>query len=120
LAKKAAHVAASGSHAENRRTGQKMIQRLFLDGINLQRSGSAVSQAIKLSLLVGANKAETRLPASDMAVPRTKIAVDLAVWVRFPPLRFVQLWRNLEDTQFRHIHLLLKHEYNPSDGPKDG
>src|SRR6516164_303316 len=39
LAKKAAHVAACRAHAENTCARQKMIQGLFLDGIDLQSSG---------------------------------------------------------------------------------
>ena len=37
LAKKTAHVAAGGSHAEDARAGKKMIERFFFDGIDGKR-----------------------------------------------------------------------------------
>jgi hypothetical protein len=36
LAKEATHIAARRAHAEDPRAGQKMIQGLLLDGIDLQ------------------------------------------------------------------------------------
>ena len=102
LAEKTAHVAARRAHAEDARAGQKMIQRLFLDGINLQSRRRAVSQVIKLSVLIGADKTESRLARMNVAVARAKIAVNSAVRFRFPPARFVEFPRFLEDLQFFH------------------
>ena len=73
-----------------------MIQRFFLDGIDLQRGGMRVAKAVKLAALIGADEAEARLPFADVAVPRTQIAVHLAVGLGLPPARFVQcrrFWR---------------------------
>jgi hypothetical protein len=38
----------------------------------------------------------------DVAVARTKIAVNSSVWLRFPPTGFVQLFGLLEDLQLFH------------------
>jgi hypothetical protein len=46
LAKEATHVATSRPHTEGTRTWQKVIQRFFLDGINLQRRRRAIAEAI--------------------------------------------------------------------------
>ena len=55
---------------KNPRAGQKMIQRLFLDGVDLQRGGRAVAEAVKLAALVDANEAEAGLAGTDVAVAR--------------------------------------------------
>ena len=65
LAKEAAHVAACRPHAEHTRSRQKMIQRFLLDGIDLQRRGRPVTEAIKLSALIHANKAKARLSRNE-------------------------------------------------------
>ena len=73
-----------------------MIQRFFLDGIDLQRGGMSVTEAVKLAALVRANETEPGLPFADMAVPRTQIAVHLAFVLRLPPTSFVESRRLLE------------------------
>src|SRR5260370_26537603 len=88
-AEEAAHIAPGGAHAEDTRPRQKMIQRLFLDGINLQRGGRSIAQAVELSAFIDANETESRLSRVDVAMARTKIAVRTADGLRFPPGCFV-------------------------------
>src|SRR5882762_3492258 len=102
LAEETAHVAARRAHAENARARQKMIQRLLLDGINLQGGGGAISQAIELPASIDANEAEPRLTGMDVAVAWTKIAMYSSAGLSFPPTGFVQLFGLLEDLQLFH------------------
>src|SRR5437879_2377056 len=97
LTEEAAHVAACRAHAEDARARQKMIQRLLFDGIHLQRGGRTVSQAIEFSILIDAYETKPRLAGADVAVPRTKIAVDFPRRLQLPPTSFVQLLCLLED-----------------------
>ena len=85
------------------RAQQKMVQRFFLDGINLQRRRMRVPEAIKLAALVRANKAEPRLPLANMAVPRTKVAVHFAVRLSFPPSRFMEFGRPAGNLEGWHL-----------------
>src|SRR6266581_1066610 len=89
LREETAHVAAGRGHAEHARARQKMIQRLFFDGVNLQRGRCPISKVIECSVLIGANEAESRLAWMDMAMARTKIAVNSPVCFRLPPAGFV-------------------------------
>src|ERR1700680_1902344 len=112
LAEEAAHIAARRAHAENARARQKMVQRLFLDGINLQRRRRAISQAVKLAAFIDADETKSSLAGIDVAVARTKIAVNAAVSFRFPPARFVQCIGFLEDFQLRHTSSFPRAYYN--------
>ena len=80
-----------------------MVQRFFLDGIDLQRGGMRVPEAVELAALVRANEAEPGLPFADMAVPRAKIAVHLAAGLRLPPPRFVEFRSLAENLEFLHL-----------------
>src|SRR6267143_1529666 len=102
LAEEAAHIATGGAHAEDASSRQKVVQRFFFDGIDLQGSGGAVSQAVKFAALIDADKTEASLAGIDVAVARAEIAVDAAIGFRFPPTSFVQSLRFLEDIQLRH------------------
>src|SRR5882672_2466631 len=102
LAKKAAHVAARRAHAEDARARQKMAQRFFLDGINLQCGRRAVSQTVEFSALIHSNEAKARLAGPDVAVARTEVAVDFPRRLRLPPTGLVQRIRLLEDLQLFH------------------
>src|SRR5258708_37196438 len=68
LAEKTSHVAPRGSHAEHAGSRKKMIQRLFLDGIDLQRRRRAVTQVVELAVLINANEAEASLTRTNMAM----------------------------------------------------
>jgi hypothetical protein len=50
--------------------GTGTVSRLFLDGIDLQRRGMRVAQAVELAAFVRADVAEPGLPSANMAVPR--------------------------------------------------
>src|SRR5581483_6697108 len=80
----------------------KMAQRLFLDGIDLQRGGRAVAQAVEFSVAIHADEAEAGLSGMDVAVARAKVAVNFPAGFGFPPPRFVECFRLLEDLQFSH------------------
>ena len=68
-----------------------MVQRLLLDGIHRQRSGSAVAELNQPSAFVLADEAEAALAFADVAVPRAEVAMDAAVGHRLPPARLVDL-----------------------------
>src|SRR5207253_300761 len=102
LTEKAAHVAARRAHAKDTRARQKMIQRLFLDGVNLQRGRRAISQAKELPILIDANETEPRLTGMDVTMAWTKIAVNSSAWLRLPPTGLVQPFCLLEDPQLFH------------------
>src|ERR1043166_2229922 len=102
LAEEAAHVAAGGSHAEDAGARQKMVQRFFLDGIDLQNSRRAVTQAVQLSALVDADKTEARLAGVYVAMARTEKAMHTAVGLGFPPAGFVERVSFLQDCELRH------------------
>ncbi len=93
-----------------------MVQRLLLDGIDLQRSGRAIPQAVELAALIDADETKPSLPRIDVTVTRTKIAVHAAVGFRFPPARFVQRVRFLEDFQLQHASSFLHAQYNAFAG----
>jgi len=74
-----------------------MIQRFFLDGIDLQRGRRAVAQAVQLAALIDPNETESGLAWIDVAMPGTEIAMDAPAGFRFPPARLVQPLRFLEN-----------------------
>jgi hypothetical protein len=74
-----------------------MVQRFFLDGINLQSGGRTVPETIEFAVLVDADEAESSLAGMNVTVARTKITVHSPVRFRFPPTGFVKLSRFLED-----------------------
>src|SRR5438445_1049738 len=102
LAEETAHVAAGCAQRKDLCAGEKMIQRLFFNGINLQGRGGRIAQAIKLASLVDPNKTEAALPLADMTVPRTEIAVHAPVWLRFPPASLVQVAFFSQNLQVLH------------------
>src|SRR5690348_10558582 len=102
LAEKTAHVASGRAHRKDARAWQKMAQRLFLNWIDLDRSGMRVAERIQLSALIGANEAESGLALADVAVARAKIAMHFAVCFGFPPARSVQFARFLQRLQGFH------------------
>src|SRR5262250_1863501 len=79
-----------------------MIQRLFLDGIDLNRGRCAVAETVKLAAFVYANEAETGLSRPDVAVSGAKVAVNTTFTFRLPPPALVQSFRLLQDFELRH------------------
>ncbi len=102
LAEKAAHVAARGTHGKHARARQEMVQRLFFDGIDLQRSGCRISEAVELAALIRADKAKAALPFPDVAVPGTQIAMHAPLGHGLPPAGLVQGLSFLEYFQVLH------------------
>src|ERR1700732_2544254 len=102
LAEEATHVAAGCSHREDLCAGQKMVQRLLFDRVNLNGGRRGVTEAVELSSVVHANEAETCLTISDMAVPRAEVAMRLAARFGFPPAGFVQRLGFLKDFKILH------------------
>ena len=74
-----------------------MVERLFLDGIDLQRRGRGVSETVELSSLIDTNETETGLAFADVAIPRAKIAMHAAIRQGFPPAAFVGGFGLLKD-----------------------
>src|SRR5260370_13876709 len=83
LAEKTSHVAPRGAHAEHAGSRKKMIQRFFLNGIDLQSRRRAVTQVVKFSVLIDPNEAEASLTRTNMAMAGTEEAPDAAV--NLPP-----------------------------------
>src|SRR5262249_17315490 len=113
LAKEAAHIASGRAQAEDARAGQEMIQRFFFNGIDLQRSGRAVAQAVQPAAFVHADKAKAGLAGAYSAVARAQEAVNTAIRFRFPPQRFMQRFGLLEDLELVHTILALLPQYSP-------
>jgi hypothetical protein len=103
LTEEAAHVAAGGAHGEDARAGKEMVQRLFLDGINLDGGGRGIPEAVQPAVFIDANVAEAGLALPDMAMARAKVAVDAAAGFAFPPESFVEAGGVLEDLESRHF-----------------
>src|SRR5712691_158828 len=91
-----------------------MVQRLFLDGIDLQRGRRSVAEAVEFSSLVHADEAETGLPFPDVAVARAKVAVHTSFGRGLPPASLVQRFGLLKNCQFLHGSLLKGRFYRSS------
>jgi hypothetical protein len=103
LAEEAAHVASGGADAEDFCAGQKMAERLFFDGIDLESRGRGIAEAKEFATLIDANETEPGLAGTDVAVAGTEVAVEAAVGVGSPPEGFVEGGGFLEDLQVRHV-----------------
>ena len=67
-----------------------MIQRLLLDGIDVERGRASVAELNQAAFDILSDEAETSLVLSDVAVARTEITVETAVGHRLPPSRLVE------------------------------
>src|SRR5215471_6363594 len=103
LAEETAHVAARRPHAEHTGSRQKMIQRFFLDWIDLQRGRRTVTQTIKLSAAIHANKAKSRLSFMNVAMARAKKTVNSLPCFGFPPTPFVEQFGIGKDLKLAHF-----------------
>src|SRR5271169_2428743 len=97
MAKKTTHVTTGRTHAEHARSWQEMIQRFLFNGIDLQRSGRTIAQAVEFSALINSNEAKPRLARMNVTVPRTEVTVHASASLRLPPASFVQFVGFLED-----------------------
>jgi len=111
LAEETAHIAAGGAHAEDAGAGEKMIEGLFFDGVDLQGGGSGVAEAVEFAVFVGADIAETGLALADVTVARAKVTVDAVVRFGFPPQSFVKGGGGLEDLERGHRGAALERLY---------
>jgi len=103
LTEEAAHVASRGAEGKNFRAGEKMIERFFFDGINLNRGRRRVAEAVKFSALINADETEAGLSVSDMAMARAEIAMHFAHGVEVPPTGFVERIGFLENVEIVHF-----------------
>ena len=108
LAEEAAHVAARGAERKNRAARKKMIEGLLFDGIDLQRGRRAVAEAVEASAFVHADKTETALARSDMAMTGTEIAVHASAGFGFPPASFVKRGGLLKYVQVLHLFFVVR------------
>ena len=102
LAEETTHVAAGGAHAEDARAGKKMIEGLFLDGIDLEGGGRSVAEAVEFAVLVGADVTEAGLAVADVAMARAEVAVNAVIGFGFPPASLVEGGSGLEDLESGH------------------
>src|SRR6266853_701614 len=79
-----------------------MVERLFLDGIDLQRRGRGVAETVKLPSVINTNETKTGLAFADVAMPWAEIAVHAAFGHGLPPAPLVEGFRLLEYFQFLH------------------
>jgi len=102
LAEEAAHVATGSAHAEDLGAGEEVVERLFLDGIDLEGGGGGVTEAEEFAVLIDADEAKTGLAGADMAMARTEKTVDAVVGLGSPPEGFVEGGGFLEDWEVGH------------------
>lgn len=79
LAEFAGQITAGSAEGKHRGTGQKMIERLFLDWINAKTAGTAIAEQLDLVLFASAHEAQTTLALVQLAGARAYIALDTAV-----------------------------------------
>src|SRR5258708_29427497 len=90
LAEKTSHVAPRGAHAEHAGSRKEMIQRFFLDRIDLQRRRRAVTQVVELAVLIDPNEAKASLTRTNMAMAGAQEAMDAGRALRGPPPRLLR------------------------------
>src|SRR5258708_39850499 len=90
LAEKTSHVAPRGAHAEHAGSRKEMIQRFFLDRIDLQRRRRAVTQVVELAVLIDPNEAKASLTRPNMAMAGAEGERSTALSAPLPPARLPQ------------------------------
>src|SRR5512139_723930 len=68
LAELAGKIAPRRAEGEHRRTGQKVVERLLLDGIDTVTAGAAVGSELDAVFDIGAHETETALAFMELAV----------------------------------------------------
>src|ERR1035438_5405156 len=79
-----------------------MTQGLLLDGIDLQRRGRPIPQAIKPPTLIHPYEAKPSLSRINMTMPRTKVTMHPPASLSLPPAALIQSFRLLKDLQVLH------------------
>src|SRR5262245_23952593 len=85
LTKAAAEIATGGAKAQHAGSGQKMIQRLFFDGIDGEAGGCAVAERIEFAADVLADVTETGLVFAQATETRTEGAEYPSIVFCLPP-----------------------------------
>jgi len=120
LAEETAHVASGGAHAEDFCAWEEMAERLFLDGVHLERGGGGVTEAEEFAVFIDADETETGLAGADVTMARAEIAVDTVVGFGSPPEGFVEGGGFLEDLEGGHGGCVLGLVYAWGGGGKRG
>ena len=79
LAEAATEVAAGRPEGQHRRSRQEVIQRLFLDRIDTETAGAAITGQHDLPVLASPHEAEAALALVQFAQARTQITLDAPV-----------------------------------------
>src|SRR5258708_14733752 len=91
LGEKTSHVAPRGADAEHAGSRKEMIQRFFLDRIDLQRRRRAVTQVVELAVLIDPNEAKASLTRTNMAMAGTEERKETAGSLQPPPTSLAQI-----------------------------
>jgi len=102
LAEETPHVATGGAHAEDSCARQEVVERLLLNGINLESGRGGVAEGVQFAVLIDADVAEAGLSVANVAVARAEVTMDAAVGIDFPPSGFVEGGGGLKDLERRH------------------
>ena len=84
LAELAGQVAAGRPEGKDRRAGKKMIERLFLDGIDAEAGRATIGREHNLIACAPAHETQPALPLVELAVARADITLEPAVRKRVP------------------------------------
>jgi hypothetical protein len=91
LAKTAAQVAAHRGNGIGKRSGMKMEQRLFFDGINFPGNHFVINQGIQLSLMIVTDATGASCPVWYVAVMGAQRTPDLILLQRLVITGFFQI-----------------------------
>jgi len=79
-----------------------MIERLFLDGVDLESGGRSVTKTVQFAVLIHADVTETGLALPNVTVARAEVAVNAIVRFALPPESLVERRGGLEDLKSGH------------------
>ena len=85
LAELAGQIAPSRAKRQHRCSRQEMVEWLFLYGINTKSAGAPPGGQDNLIILTRPDEAKPSLPFTQLAQPRTDIALDAPI-VQFVPI----------------------------------
>jgi hypothetical protein len=103
LAEFAGQITAGGAEGQHRRTGQKVIERFFFDGVHAEPAGTSIGLEHHARALAPAHEAQSPLPIPQLAGARAHIALHPAVGQGMPVAGgdrvgwvFVQVFHGIE------------------------
>ncbi|MNE03700.1 hypothetical protein D3C80_962110 [compost metagenome] len=85
LAKLAGEIAAGRTEGQHRRSGEEVVERLLLDGVDAEAGRAAVGGQHHLLAFAHAHEAGATLPVAQLAVTRAEVALDSAIGQAVPP-----------------------------------